>query len=541
MDNEKYGALVSRLERSATERPARYRLLVVLVALFGFGILGVALGIVFMTILALIALVWLVVAKGGAALLILAKLGKAAILLALPAWAMIKSSLTLFFSRFPPPQGRELTRPEAPRLFEQIHELRRRMNGPEIHKVLLTDDINAAIVQHPRLGLFGWEVNYLILGLPLLQALGEREALAVVAHEYGHLSGYHGRMGGFIYRLRSSWGRLQELSGQWTDWGSRLIARLFRWYAPYFNAYTFVLARQNEYEADRSSAEIAGRQDAANALMRTNIAAQFAETKFWPSVNRRAGLEPEPLGSRSSFWQESLKTGLDPQQRSEYLEIARRRETDHFDTHPALKDRLAAIGATLDEAAAQRLEPVAVTAATAWLEPHLDELVAEFDATWRESIATQWRERHTYLRQREARLAELESLETPTPDELWERIGALDELHPERDLMAPIGALLEIAPMHLAARFRRGTLMLERGDETGIADLEHVMAEDRDAILPGCEAAWRFYQSRNADKARDYAQRGQQRANHLAAVRTECRLLLAPTPRSPLPLCRRKY
>ena len=536
MNDEKFESLVNRLEKTAAAQPQRYRVMVILVAALGFCILGLVFGFVLIAAALAVGLAFLLVGHGGGALLLLAKLGKGLILLAIPAWTMAKSSITLLFSRFPPPQGREVTRAEAPRLFDRLDELRRRMQGPPVHKVLLSDEINAAIVQHPRFGLLGWERNYLILGLPLLQALGEEEALAVVAHEYGHLSGYHGRLGGFIYRFRAAWGRLQELSNQWTDWGSRLIARLFRWYAPYFNAYTFVLARQNEYQADRSAAEMVGRQHAANALMRVNIAAQFADGKFWPTIERRAGLEAEPLGSRSAFWQESLSTGLDPQLRREYLEVARKRQTDHLDTHPALRDRLAAIGASADEDAAQELQAVAVSAAQTWLGPSLAKLAAEFDADWRERVAERWRERHKHLQERQARLAELEARATLDADERWERIRIIDELRPEDDQLPSIEELLAIEPEHLAARFRRGSLLLDRGDAAGIGDLEAVMAADADAILPACENAWRFYQERDADKAKYYADRWRERSAHLEAVRSELASLTATATLAPADL-----
>ena len=63
-----------------------------------------------------------------------------------------------------------------------------------------------------------------------------------------------GRFGAFIYRLRLTWGTIQDLTGQWQGWASKPFRSLVGWYAPYFNAYTFVLARANEYEADATSA-----------------------------------------------------------------------------------------------------------------------------------------------------------------------------------------------------------------------------------------------------------------------------------------------
>src|SRR6185436_18953469 len=109
------------------------------------------------------------------------------------------------------------------------------------------------------------------LGLPLLEALSPEEALAVVAHEYGHLAGSHSRFAAFIYRLRHSWETIQALSQQWQGWAARPLQAVVRWYAPYFNAYTFVLARANEYQADAASAELVGAGVATSALKRVNI------------------------------------------------------------------------------------------------------------------------------------------------------------------------------------------------------------------------------------------------------------------------------
>ncbi|MGE0384461.1 MAG: M48 family metallopeptidase, partial [Gammaproteobacteria bacterium] len=462
-----------------------------------------------------------VIATGGKALFLLLKLGKFVLLLALPAWAMTRAAFHLMFARFPRPEGRPLTPAQAPRLFERLHGMRARIGGPPVHTVLVTGDINAAIAQHPRMGLFGWHENILILGLPLLQALGEEEALAVVAHEYGHLAGNHSRLGGFIYRLRSSWGALEALSAQWQDWGSKLIARLVGWYAPYFNAYTFVLARQNEYLADRTAAELVGREHAANALMRVNIAARFEDADFWPSVLGRIAELPDPVENRSALWSAALHDRLGADERARFLDAARKRRTDHHDTHPALADRLAAIGVEPDAAAAQGLAPPAISAAQAWLGPSLAAVCSDLDGAWRTAVSGRWHDRHTHLKECARRLQEIEAADPVPVEQQWERVTLIRELRPEQDVLPLVEAVLERDPEHRQARFRRGTLLLDRGQESGIADLEAVMAADEEAILPGCEAAWQFYQERAPEKAEDYRARWQARAGHVQRVRTE--------------------
>ena len=99
--------------------------------------------------------------------------------------------------------------------------MRLQLKGPRFHHVLLVDDLNAGVIQRPRLGVFGWPSNYLLLGLPLLEALSPEEALSVVAHEYGHLAGAHGRFEAFVYRLRRTWSMLGQLAQAWQGVATR--------------------------------------------------------------------------------------------------------------------------------------------------------------------------------------------------------------------------------------------------------------------------------------------------------------------------------
>ena len=96
---------------------------------------------------------------------------------------------------------------------------------PKVHEVLLTHDFNAAIAQVPRLGLFGFHKNYLILGLPLMMALSLDQFRAVLAHEFGHLSGAHGRFGSWIYRIRRSWYQLMANLEHQQHWGAFIFDR----------------------------------------------------------------------------------------------------------------------------------------------------------------------------------------------------------------------------------------------------------------------------------------------------------------------------
>ena len=151
----------------------------------------------------------------------------------------------MFFSPLSAPEGRELTEAQAPQLFRMISELRERFQAAPIHHVLITNEFNAAIMQRPRFGLFGGYRNYLILGLPLLDALSAEELLAVVAHEYGHLSGGHGKLSRWIYRQRSTFDALygHAQARRENNAVNGVLAGMLDRFAPYYNAYTFVLVQ----------------------------------------------------------------------------------------------------------------------------------------------------------------------------------------------------------------------------------------------------------------------------------------------------------
>lgn len=127
-----------------------------------------------------------------------------------------------------------------------------------VHRVLLTTEFNASIVQLLRLGVLGWPRNYLMVGLPLLQAMTAEQAGAVVAHELGHLRGGHGRFSAWVYRVSRAWEQLfaqleRSNSATW-------LHRFTNWYVPRFNAWSHPLRRTAEFEADAAAGRVTSPQ-----------------------------------------------------------------------------------------------------------------------------------------------------------------------------------------------------------------------------------------------------------------------------------------
>lgn len=286
-----------------------------------------------------------------------------------------------------PPEGRILTRADAPDLFELLDRLRKELQTPPIHVVLVTPEFNAAVSQIPRLGLFGWHRNYLLLGLPLLQVLTREQFTAVLAHELGHLSHGHARSSNWIYRLRLTWLRLETELSEHAPAGSQVIAWFYRWYAPYFLAYSFPLARANEFEADEAAAQLTSPQTMSEALTTVSVVAAFLRERYWPGLLRAAVDAPAQINfAPYSNLGVAALTDISTADRNSWATAALQEIASFSDTHPSLQERVHAVGGT-----PRVIVPTQGQAADLLLRPALPRLLAAFDQQWHKQLA-RWRE-----------------------------------------------------------------------------------------------------------------------------------------------------
>lgn len=486
---EAFEALVARLEPQARQRPRAYRLRVALLALLGYGYLaGVLLALAALVLASLASTLWL----------------KAlAIKLILPLGAFLWLVLRALWVRIEAPKGIALDRRESPELFVVIDRLRRALRAPCFHRVLLTDDFNAAVVQVPRLGLFGWHRNYLLLGLPLLKCTTPAQLQAILAHEFGHLAGGHARFGNQIYRLRMAWARLQAALERPGQRGAFLFRPFFRWYAPYFAAYSFPLARANEYEADAVSARLTSPRTVAEALTGTSVIGRYLGERYWPDVHRQADEQPQPAFAPFARLGAGLRGAIDETAARAWLDGALAARTTADDTHPCLADRLRAVGE------APRFNPPGEgEGADRLLGAARERLVAELDARWAERIRHDWQEHYRRVQEGRARLAALEAAAQTgelSLDEAFER-ARLDEAYGAGAdaALAQFRALHARAPDSAPTCYALGTRLLARDDAAGVALVERAMQLDEEAIAPGAEALRDFHWRRGDRAAADH-------------------------------------
>ncbi|GEM_PF-2555515 len=428
----------------------------------------------------------------------------------LAAAILLAGTLRAVWIRTQPPEGFEIIQVDAPGLFEALDLIRTEIRGPKISRVLLTGDFDASIARMPRLGVFGWHRNELVLGLPLLQALSPGEMLAVLAHEYGHLSRANGRLRSWVCEARKSW--MQVLQRIEQGKGRFLLRRFVRWYAPYLHAATLELARSREYEADLCSTGIAGREQAAAALIRLEVIARFLRESFWPSVSAMMDTRPDPVQSVYGLMQERFRQGIEESTAREWIELALAGEADRDAAHPCLRERLEAMGGVPD------LPPAPARSAAEHYFPYLDDVRKWLDDEWRSLIRTQWQERYEHARKAGTRLAELVAearLKPLSAGETLELAALIEDLSGHDKAFPYYQRILEYMPRCVPALCAVGRIKLAKGDESGVGYIEQAIALDPKYRICGLQALYDFYVARgDLEKTGKYFQElSEQRAS----------------------------
>ncbi len=451
---------VKKAELNAASNPKAYVIKLGLFALLGYVV-------IIAVLIALLGLAGGLIASAffSTALFLLLLKKKLIIGVVIGIWILLRA----LWVRFTPPQGYLLKRKAYPRLFAELDALSSQLKSLKIHQVILDRSLNASVVQHPRLGVFGWHRNYLILGYQLMMTLSPEEMRSVLAHEFGHLSGNHSRFNGWIYRVRLTWLRVMSAFDEVDSWGAKLMRKFFDWYSPKFEAYSFALARNNEYEADAISAELTSPEIATRALVNVHVTAPYVDDNYWRHYFRQADTSPQPLNAPFEGLSDFLNNNqLEKKEVIKRIQRAMHEETHYADTHPSLKDRVDALGAKPQLPGYPRKN-----AANAWLGKRNREIMAEFDQQWLNENGESWNERYEYVKTSNTRLEDFAARETKSLSdrELWDFAYLSNEFRSAEVALPLFKAYQQRHPDDPDPAYFIGHILLAQGDDAGLQEL----------------------------------------------------------------------
>lgn len=412
----------------------------------------------------------LVVAVKSPILLLFLVKSKLIIAVGLVAYVMMKS----LFIKIPAPEGYRLKYDQAPELFEAIKKYQSDLETAKIHEVLITPELNAAIQQSPRLGIFGWQKNSLILGAELLMVLSPREVMAVIAHEMGHLSGNHAKFNGWIYRVRIGWMNILYTVANINAVARWVFGKFFGWYAPYFSAYSFALARANEYEADQMAAQVTSADALAAALAGTEVMSKMVFNHYWEQLERQAIHGSRITASAyTDLQQVVLNAKLQPNELEQTLQKAMKVRTSNDNTHPSLRDRSRAVDGRI-----QFTFDPHHSAAVTWLGSQFNEIMNHLALDWVEWNQARWKALRSQGKQAKKQLESLLQKAELSTEEWVEQAHIQLFLDGEKGALPTFKAIHQKDPNEPSALFHLGSALLERNNPKGLKLLHQLLTHE---------------------------------------------------------------
>lgn len=247
------------------------------------------------------------------------------------AWSIIPRP-----DRFTPP-GPRLLPEEQPELFTVIRGVATEMGQEMPAEVYALGELNAWVMD--RGGMLGFGSRRVMgIGLPLLQVLNVSQARGVIAHEFGHFYGGDTKLGPWVYRTRAA--IIRTLSGL-ADHGS-LLQKPFLWYGNAFMRITQTISRGQEFTADRLAAGVVGSQAMIDGLRIIHGSGEvfdaYWRNEYVPALDK--GYRPPLTDGFARFMAAPPIAELVDKIIAESLESG---ETDPYDSHPSLHDRVTAL------------------------------------------------------------------------------------------------------------------------------------------------------------------------------------------------------
>lgn len=502
-----FDSLIERTEKFARKHPILYRLQVALFAILGYGYLFIVLAFLLSPAILIIKLVILKQPFNSAAWVYL-------IMISIPGVQFAIGTLPALLRKNSLIYGTSLSRSQFPKLFSLIDELTTKVKVAPLKNVLISAEFNAAVIQVPKLGICGWYDNYLILGLPLMASLSSDELRAVLAHELGHLSGNHSRFDGWIYRLRQTLAdtvkHMQQVNG---GNASIFIIPFVKWYIPFFNAYSFVLARIDEYDSDRCALEFVGAETCAVTLIKNKLVGDYISHMFWPQLYQQVEEQPKPPANAYTQLLTEILQPNNLQDSYKFLKKALNRKTNNLDTHPCLSERLKILGYTSvsKHLIASAIKSQKSSAESLLGNKALQEFILDLDNSWKQQVESSWRQRYAIVQEILQDIKALEYRESYgdlSLEDVWKLASWNLEINKEELAVQRLTQVLTMNSDHIGTHYLLGKILLEQDNLDGVQHLETALSKDMNLMNNSLQILYQFFWERGeVEKANYYRDR----------------------------------
>ena len=356
-------------------------------------------------------------------------------------------------------------------LHDWVLELSEAVGGGKIHRIVLTDELNASAHVSP-----GWlglgARRTLSVGLPLLLCLGKDEIRAIVAHELGHFSLMHNRAGQWIYRVRFKWSIFLLTQRSDEDGLIESLQKLVaRWFVPFLLRQSSAWSQQCEYEADGCTRQAGLARSLVDALVKIELHAHVRRHAMQPDWLQWKLDAPTPPADIVERTQRSVQDHA-AQSFAPMLAATDARPASLYDTHPRLAERAQHLGVAVE----LPLWPAWCAGAEAF-PGEWPSLLKKHQTAWVERQRNAWCFAHYRLRW-------LQAEAQAHPGDVVLQAVAAASLSPSADALLALQALAATHPDDAYLRYEIGAALLDADDEEGISHLQAAVRMNKKMAVP---------------------------------------------------------
>ena len=466
MKSTEYSALVDEFTDQWRKSPSEFQKGIDRFALLGIFMLVIA----FLVAVALIAIlhVWTVIAG----LVILYSIGRA------------------IFYKPEGVAGVAIRREDAPLLFDDVDQITSKLGARKCDGIRLDFEFNAAAIQYHRWGIVGPIKNYVLLGVPLMDAMGREHVRSTIAHEVGHLMLKHGSRARRWYAMSEMYLSMREHLRGGLVW--YLFGPFANWFLPRFHARLQPVSLRSEFEADAKEVSVTSPTIAAEALCYLTIGSNKSDIATREYCARAAESGSHSAADLAESVYAALRSWTS-EEAEDSLTNALQAATDIEGTHPALAERIAAIGAepaipepvptcASDEYFGSKRSDIAAAAAHFFIEasPYYEGLSQAF----------------VECSNSERKLAERVANGQATQEEVEEFVHATGFLHGSAKARPYIESHLQKYPSSSALHYFHGITLLKADDEEGIDALKRAAHLQSESVTSIYETIYQYFLSR---------------------------------------------
>jgi heat shock protein HtpX len=291
---------------------------------------------------ACVYLPYLIVDSGSANFQVLALFLGGIVMAAAMLWSLVPRH-----DKFVAP-GMPLSRQDQPRLFTELDDIAASLNERLPSEVYLIPEANAFVAD--RGGVMGFGSRRVMgLGLPLFSALSVSQFRAVLAHEFAHYYGGDTSLGPWVYRTKMAIVRIFKNVGSLRPLTRvalirvmyMVVSSVLQAYFKLFLRAINLVSRRQEYRADELACLVAGREPLIGGLRAIHGAA-LAWPFYW-----RSEVAPMVGGGALPAIGDGFARFLAVPQINDAVSNSLQKTlqeatTAPYDTHPPLRDRIAA-------------------------------------------------------------------------------------------------------------------------------------------------------------------------------------------------------